>query len=382
VTGRVDVVVVSGEPLWPPTHGGRIRASRLAEALAGRLRVAVLAPPDRDRTAPAGIGFVPLPPEPSPPRLVAVAGRHPRLGRALLGPCRAAAVAAAAERLRPRAAVFAHTYLAAVAPPLEAVGFVDAADLEVARMRSLAGQGSGRARANAAVEAAKAAWWEPRAACRARAVAAACRADADRLRGWGARAVLVPNGADGEDGAGGPSPPDGPVTLVAGFGYGPNRHAARFVLDQVWPRLRRAEPGLRLRLVGREAAGLGAAGVAGVEVVSDPVAVGEHYRQASLVLAPVAAGGGSQVKVAEALARGRLVVATPFSARSAPAAAGPGLAVADGAAAYAALVLDLWRDRHARWARERDLMARRPVPGWDDVWRPFVDKVEEAVRNR
>ena len=90
-------------------------------------------------------------------------------------------------------------------------------------------------------------------------------------------------------------------------------------------------------------------------------------------MAPVDAGGGAQLKVTEALARNRVVVATPFSARAVPAAAGAGLVQARDAEEFAACVLRLWRDVAGRRAMEQALAERRPVPTWEQACAPLVE---------
>lgn len=249
-------------------------------------------------------------------------------------------------------------------------------------MRSLAGYGPARSRAGHAIEALKARRWEPSLARQARITTATCAEDVARLVDWGASALLVPNGADRHELR--PSPAGGPVTFVASFGYRPNADAARLFLGSVWPRLRETEPGLTVRLVGRQAARAvgGSIGGPGVEVVSDPPDVERYYREASVVVAPVDAGGGAQLKVTEALARNRVVVATPFSARAAPAAAAAGLVVAESPADFARGVLDLWRDVHTRHALEHALAGRRPVPTWEQACAPLVEALAEVVPHR
>ena len=255
-------------------------------------------------------------------------------------------------------------------------------------MASLGGAGHLRSRAAYGAEALKARLWEPRVARRARLVTAASEDDAGLLQSWGTRPLLLPHGSD--PGCSGPSPADGPVTFVASFGYWPNHHAARFLLDEVWPRVKTAEPGMRLRLVGRQADQIGVRGTAGtadaagtgaapVEIASDPDDVEAFYREASVVVAPVRIGGGAQVKVTQALARGRLVVATPFSARTAPPGAGDGFVVGATAAELAACIHWLWRDLTERRRRERVLVENRPVRTWDQNCAPLVDALAEAV---
>ncbi|MCA1842481.1 MAG: hypothetical protein LC792_04690 [Actinobacteria bacterium] len=248
--GQPDVLIVSGEPLWPSVHGGRIRTARMLEALAHHLAVRVAAP--LEAGAPHGIPVDPLPGPPVIRRWRLAASAAPALGGMLLDPERARAVAGLVARHRPRTVLLAQSYLAAVAPTLAVPIAVDFPDVEVRRMVSLAGSAPSRhARVAFGLEAAKARRWEPRLARSATVVSTASGADAALLTSWGAAPVLVPNGAATFDYT--PSPARGPVTLVANFAYQPNRDAARFVLEALWPRLRAAADGpeLRLRAVGR-----------------------------------------------------------------------------------------------------------------------------------
>ena len=376
-----DLLIVASESLWPPVDGGRLRTARLAEVLSERYEVVVVAP-EGPKPPPSGLSLHPLPGEAPPSRLVAVASLRPRLGTASLGCRRQAALVEAIARHRPRRLLFAHGYLAAVAPAYdlpvhELPVIVDFADLEVVRQSSLARRGSARSRAATALEAAKAHRWEPRLARSLELALASTPGDEQRLATWGARAVLVPHGADDHDPA--PSPAGGPVTMVASFDYPPNADAARFVLDEVWPRLRRAAPGVRLRLVGKAAARVEVSGgFESVEVVSDPDDVGPYYEEASLVLAPVVSGGGAQLKVTEALSRGRVVVATTYSARSAPGGTGDGVVVVGGAEELAAAAASLWGDVEGRRVRERVLADRRPVPTWREACAPLLDELERV----
>lgn len=344
--------------------------------MAVRVLAPVEAPP------PPYVALDGLPEERPLGRLSAAVAPASRVGRTLLGPVRSGVLREIVVRYRPRTVLFTPAYLAAAAPDVGVPVALDFHDLEVGRMLSLAGEGSVRNRAAYGLEALKARRWEPRLARAATVTTATCPADVARLSAWGASPLLVRNGADRHDYR--PSPSVGPVTFVASFGYRPNLEAARFLLASVWPRLRRVEPDLVLRLVGRQAAtaGAGAGHSRGVEVVSDPPVIDHYYGEASVVVAPVAAGGGAQVKVTEALARNRVVVATPFSARAAPAAAGPGLVVARHAAEFADCVLRLWRDADERWARERTLVERRPVPTWQEACAPLVQALTPLVLRR
>lgn len=370
-----EVIVVSGEPLWPPVHGGRIRTTRLAEALAGNFDVCVLAP----GPAPPELEYEELPEGPRPGRRRAFASREPAVGRSMLPPARREALAAAVRRRRPDVVLLAQSPLAAVAPPLASETIVDFHDVEVHRLASLAGRGTPRKRIAWAWEYAKARRWEPRVARRAALAVAVSHRDAVRLAAWGAHVVCVPHGSDRPPPT--PSPAAGPVTFVGSMGYGPNVDGVRFLIDEVWPRVRARCRDIPLRIVGSGAErSLGWRGRRnGVEVISDAAEVDSFYADAALVVAPTREGGGAQVKVVQALARGRIVVASPYSLLSAPTAAAGAVMAAGSPDRFAELVVRLWRDLDERRALER-LLEEPVVASWEQATGPLVAQVERIVR--
>jgi hypothetical protein len=374
-----DLLIVAGVPPWPPVNGGRIRAARIAEELARHFGVRIAAP--APAKPPAGLDYEELPDEEPPAKLRAFASAYPAVGRQLLGPRRRGALAAVVARRRPRVVVFAHSYLAAVVPPSAVPFAVDFTDVEVRRMASLARRGAPRKRLAWGLEWAKARRWEPAVARRAVVAVGQTPDDTAVLASWGAHAVCVPHGADPVEAS--PSPPAGPVTYVGSMGYGPNLDGARFLLEHVWPRVRARDTDIRLRIVGWEAEQrLDRNGARdGVEVVSDAPDLRPFYREAAFMVAPVREGGGAQVKVAEALGSGRLVVATPFSRRSAPANAAETVVVAQGADRFAEAVVALWRDLDDRRARERAFQ-RRIVPSWEQTTGPLVVELKRVLRAR
>lgn len=114
------------------------------------------------------------------------------------------------------------------------------------------------------------------------------------------------------------------VLFVGSFGHSPNRDAIEWLLAEIWPRLRRMRPGVRLAIVGAhpppEVTALD--GQDGVEVFGTVPDTAVFYRAARVLLAPVRAGSGTRLKLLEAFASALPVVATPLAAE--------GLAVADG----------------------------------------------------
>jgi polysaccharide biosynthesis protein PslH len=171
-----------------------------------------------------------------------------------------------------------------------------------------------------------------------------------------------------------PPPPDGPFTFlfVGNFGYYPNEDAARWFCARVLPLLReRAGGPFRVRLAGA-APPLAVRMLAAepeVTVTGWVPDVGPCYATAHAVIVPVRAGGGTRIKVLEAFAHRRPVVATPAGVEGLGVTAGDQALVAqtpgDFAAACARLMAEpgLGRalaGRGAAFAAERVPARLRP----------------------
>ena len=100
------------------------------------------------------------------------------------------------------------------------------------------------------------------------------------------------------------------IALSGNFEYHPNIDAVRFLLDEIWPEIRRRHPELRLRLIGRNSQSFRAPGVDSTGPVEDALS---EIARASVVIAPLRIGSGTRIKILEAWAAGRPVVATPLA---------------------------------------------------------------------
>ena len=97
------------------------------------------------------------------------------------------------------------------------------------------------------------------------------------------------------------------------YDYSPNQEAARFLLNDVWPAVRRVLPEPKLALVGRcPKSWMRGENVVVTGAVDDLVSL---IRGARVVLAPLFSGGGTRLKIVEALSCGKTLLATPFGSR-------------------------------------------------------------------
>jgi len=112
-------------------------------------------------------------------------------------------------------------------------------------------------------------------------------------------------------------PPSRPTAMFIGsLGYGPNRNAAALLVNEIWPRVRALVPEAKLTIAGRHPERV--PGYAephpGVEFTGFVEDLEGLYARSRVVCVPIRAGGGTRIKILEAAAFGKPVVATPLGA--------------------------------------------------------------------
>ena len=193
----------------------------------------------------------------------------------------------------------------------------------------------------------------------------------DRRLIEGAPAVVLPNGVDLDRFRPSAAAPDPRRLLFIGsFAHLPNRLAVEFFLNQVWPRLRHttlhiiagADPA-RWRLD----ADLADPAIELEGFVSD---VRPAYERAALVIAPLTASAGTNIKILEAMAMGKAVVSTPAGVNGLDLAPGRDFILVQTAVEMAASIESLLANPDARTAIERSARARVERDfGWDHIAR-------------
>jgi glycosyltransferase involved in cell wall biosynthesis len=153
------------------------------------------------------------------------------------------------------------------------------------------------------------------------------------------------------------------LVFVGSFGYLPNVDAVLWFVQTAWPVLRARIPRLRLLVLGPDppTAILALRNRPGIVVTGRVADLGAVYARASLALVPLRAGGGTRIKLLEALSQGVAVVTTQIGAAGLPVARSRCGWIADGPEQFAAACLSALADapeRHRRGARGRALVRR------------------------
>jgi glycosyltransferase involved in cell wall biosynthesis len=182
--------------------------------------------------------------------------------------------------------------------------------------------------------------FERRCLVRSSAATAVTRRDAMVMRGWGVKSIkVVPNGVDllacpaTQD-----NESENEILLLASLDWYPNVDSVEYFLREIFPIVRQGRPDATLRIVGRrpsEALMKRCSRVPGVIFVGEVADVYPHLARAAAFVVPLRIGGGSRLKILEALAAGKAVVSTSIGVEGLELASGKHLIIADSPTEFA-----------------------------------------------
>jgi glycosyltransferase involved in cell wall biosynthesis len=192
-------------------------------------------------------------------------------------------------------------------------------------------------------------WWEPMKAGLFDTVIAVCDRDRRLLLAGNPRLDIrvVPNGVDTE--AYRPTPRQGRpenILIVGSMDYPPNCDAVQYFLRHIFPRVRAQAPACTLTIVGRQPPESILRLHHPPEVTVCPTVpdVKSFYQNALVSIVALRSGGGSRLKILEALALGTPVVSTRVGCEGLDVRDGRSILIGADPADFASKVVSLIRD--------------------------------------
>jgi sugar transferase (PEP-CTERM/EpsH1 system associated) len=191
---------------------------------------------------------------------------------------------------------------------------------------------------------------------------------------------VVPTGVDTEYFAPAPtaSPAARHLVFTGSMDWLPNEDGMLYFCREILPRVREAEPGVTLSIVGRAPtpAVRRLAEEAGIEVTGRVDDVRPHMARAAVYVVPLRFGGGTRLKIFEAMAMAKAIVSTAVGAEGLPVTAGRDIVIADEPAQFArAIVRLLGNDAE----RERIGAAARALVVQRYDWKTVAGNLEAAL---
>jgi polysaccharide biosynthesis protein PslH len=209
--------------------------------------------------------------------------------------------------------------------------------------------------------------------------------DAGLLRGMAPRATVrsIPTGVDTDYfSPAGSDEIDATLVFTGAMDWYPNEDAVVDFITAILPRIRAAEPAVSIVVVGRNPTPRlrRLAAQAGVTVTGTVDDVRPHVARAAVYVVPLRIGGGTRLKIFEALAMSKAVVSTTIGVEGLPLLAGEHFLRADDPADFAGAVVTLLRDpvrRKSLGAAGRHLVEE--FYAWPQVASAFEARCREAM---
>jgi polysaccharide biosynthesis protein PslH len=173
------------------------------------------------------------------------------------------------------------------------------------------------------------------------------------------------------------------IVFTGSMDWMPNEDGMVWFVDEILPRIERAVPGATLTIVGRRPTARVqalASGRTNVTVTGTVPDVRPYLESAAVVVVPLRVGGGTRIKIYEAMGMERAVVSTTIGAEGLDVIDGEHVVLADDAAAFADAVVALLQDPARADGIGRSAAQHvRTHFGWASVAEQFAERCSTAA---
>jgi glycosyltransferase involved in cell wall biosynthesis len=191
------------------------------------------------------------------------------------------------------------------------------------------------------------------------------------------RITVVPTGVDIKKYAAGKDDAPANSSLVLFLGsmdWEPNIDGVEYFSREIWPKVLSRVPGAHFRIVGRNPhPQIKKLASDSIEVTGTVPSVVEHLREAAVMVVPLRIGGGTRLKIFEAMAAGKAVVSTTIGAEGLDVHHGLDILLADDEESFADSVIALLSDEEKRKRFERAASELAAQYDWAVVAQRFED---------
>jgi glycosyltransferase involved in cell wall biosynthesis len=172
------------------------------------------------------------------------------------------------------------------------------------------------------------------------------------------------------------------VLFVGAMDWEPNIDAVEYFCREVWPSIQARIPAALFRIVGRNPVRrVQRLASISVEVTGSVPSVVDHLRDAAVVVVPLRVGGGTRLKIYEAMAAGKAVVSTSVGAEGLDVHHGHDIVLADGPEVFGGAVIELLQNAELRRCYEETAAAHAAKYDWATIGDRFGEVLETVARN-
>jgi len=235
--------------------------------------------------------------------------------------------------------------------------------------------------------------YERAAVCKFHHVIAVSENDRALMMQWvdGDRVTVIPTGVDlaqyRPDPANSDSntlPASAPlVSFVGAMDWEPNVDGVEYFCGEVWPAIKAEVPLARFRIVGRNPDRRVQKWASdSIEVTGRVPSVVEHLRESAVVIVPLRIGGGTRLKIYEAMATAKAVVSTTVGAEGLDVHHGRDIMLADDPRSFAQAVIMLLRDSELRRRYQTAAAETAARYDWPAIGERFSEILESVAKKK
>lgn len=170
------------------------------------------------------------------------------------------------------------------------------------------------------------------------------------------------------------------IVFTGSMDWEPNIDAMEYFCAQIWPRVLSEFPDAIFQIVGRTPLPrVQRLASQSVMVTGTVPSVQDYLRDATVVVVPLRIGGGTRLKIYEAMAMGKALVSTSIGAEGLTFENGRDLLLADDASSFADAILLLLRDAQVRRRIEQAAVHLAAQFDWSVVARQFADVLQRMA---
>ena len=181
------------------------------------------------------------------------------------------------------------------------------------------------------------------------------------------------------------------ITFVGAMDWEPNVDGVEYFCSEVWPSIKAEVPQARFRIVGRNpdrrvqkwaSNSTNANNDGSIEVTGRVPSIVEHLHQSAVVIVPLRIGGGTRLKIYEAMATAKAVVSTTVGAEGLDVHHGRDIILADDPRSFAQAVIMLLRDPELRRRYEKAAVETAARYDWPAIGERFSEVLHSVAEKK
>jgi len=227
--------------------------------------------------------------------------------------------------------------------------------------------------------------FEPTQVRRFHHVVAVSEADREAMRGMvkASHISVVPTGVDlGKYRYDPKAAPSGPLVVFTGsMDWVPNIDGVEFFCKEIWPRVLEKVPEALFRIVGRDPhPRVRKLASNSVEVTGSVSSIIDHLREAAVFVVPLRIGGGTRIKIYEAMAVGKATVSTTVGAEGLDVRHDRDILLADAPGSFSEAVVSILQRDDLRRRLEAAAAATAARYDWSVITEKFVEVLRTTIK--